>query len=107
MWFSNKINCFVIIYLCLFRENASSTAGDIACEFGRNNVDKNYSSADVNTVCLLKQELWDNFIFGQVNFQKFENHVAELVDDIVKNNNLKPVTSLSELLVGNDVSIKK
>lgn len=54
---------------------------------------------------LTKQELWDNFVFGQVNYQKFNDHVQELVNDIVQKNDLKLVTSLSGLYCGNNVSI--
>lgn len=55
-------------------------------------------------LCLSKQELWDNYVFGQVNYQKFNDHVEELVNDIVQKNDLKLVTSLSGLYCGNNVS---
>lgn len=53
-------------------------------------------------MCILKQELWKNFIFGQINYQKYDCHIQELVTDIVEKNNLKPITPLSELVCGND-----
>lgn len=72
------------------------------CSFGQN-IDKNNNSVDIKTICILKQELWNNFIFGQVNYQQFENHIQELVDAIIKNNNLKSIESLSELHFGNNI----
>jgi len=104
----NKIKTNIdlrLILLLKFRENAISTAGDVTSNFGLGNVNKNDSSAKVETVCLMKQDLWDNFIFGHVNYQKFDDHVQELVNDIVQKNDLKPVTSLSGLYCGNNVSI--
>lgn len=56
----------------------------------------------MESLCFLKQELWKNFTFGQTNYQKYNSHIKELVADIVKNNNLKPITPMSELCSGND-----
>lgn len=53
-------------------------------------------------MCLLKQNLWDNFVFGEVNFDKLDNHIQELANDIIKKNNLSPITMLSDLRFGND-----
>uniref|UniRef100_A0A2S2QQJ4 DNA polymerase alpha subunit B n=1 Tax=Sipha flava TaxID=143950 RepID=A0A2S2QQJ4_9HEMI len=93
----------IVLNNCYFnRKNVFSAAGDIACDFGRGNVNKNDLSADVESMCLLKQDLWKNFIFGQTNYQKYDSHIQEIVADIVKNNNLKPITPLSELCSGND-----
>ncbi|KAL4135781.1 hypothetical protein QTP88_007369 [Uroleucon formosanum] len=86
-------------------ENEISTTGDVTCNFGLGNVNKNDSSAKVETACLMKHDLWDNFIFGHVNYQKFDEHVQELVNDIVQKNDLKPVTSLSGLYCGNNTEI--
>lgn len=56
----------------------------------------------METVCLLNQKLWDNFIFGQVNYQKLDHHIQNLVEDIIKKNNLNTIMSLSDLCFGND-----
>lgn len=56
----------------------------------------------METVCLLNQTLWDNFIFGQVNYQKLDHHIQDLVEDIIKKNNLNNIMSLSDLCFGND-----
>lgn len=53
-------------------------------------------------MCLLKQKLWDNFVFGEINLEKLDNHIQELADDIVKKNNLSPIKMLSDLCFGND-----
>lgn len=71
------------------------------CHFGQN-INTNNSSVDVKTMYILKQELWDNFIFGQVNYQQFENHVLELVNAIIEKNNLKSTETLPELNFGNN-----
>ncbi|VVC41300.1 DNA polymerase alpha/epsilon, subunit B [Cinara cedri] len=88
-------------------ENTISTAGDIACDFGLGNINKNSSdnSADIEEIFLYKQDLFKKFVFGRVDYQKFENHVQTLVDDIVKNNNLQPAVPLSELFCTNDNEI--
>lgn len=95
----------LILLLLLFRENEFSTTGDVTCSFGLENINKNDSSVCVEKLCLTKQELWDNYVFGQVNYQKYNDHVQELVNDIVQKNDLKLVTSLSGLYYGNNVSI--
>lgn len=56
----------------------------------------------METLSFFKQDLFKNFLFARVDYQQFEKHVQELVDDIVKNNNLQPVVPLSELLFTND-----
>lgn len=59
-------------------------------------------STETVTLCFTRQELWDTFIFGRISHQKFDNHVQDIVDNIVEKNNLKPVTLLSEILFVND-----
>jgi len=82
--------------------------GDVMCEFGRQHVNTTYPPAEVETVYRFNQELWNNFIFGQVNYQKFDSHIQELVNSIIKNNKLKPITQLSELCFSQgNVSIKR
>lgn len=101
-WFYNEL------FLFKFREKVCSSAGDIACEFGRGNVDDSDSSAQVETVCFSKQDLWENLVYGHVSYKKLDDHIEDLVNDIVKNNNLKYVTPLSELYSASDsVSINK
>lgn len=56
----------------------------------------------MDKICLLEQEQWNNFIFGQVNHQKFEDHVEDVVDFIVKSNNLQFVKRLSDLYYDSD-----
>ncbi|XP_026817937.1 DNA polymerase alpha subunit B [Rhopalosiphum maidis] len=86
-------------------ENEFSTTGDVTCNFGLENVNKNDPPVCVEKLGLTKQDLWENFVFGHVNYQKFDEHVQELVNDIVQKNDLKPVTSLSELYCGNNTEI--
>ncbi|CAH1732885.1 unnamed protein product [Aphis gossypii] len=86
-------------------ENEFSSTGDVTCSFGLENINKNDPSVCVEKLSLTKQELWDNYVFGQVNYQKFNDHVQELVNDIVQKNDLKLVTSLSGLYCGNNTDI--
>lgn len=96
----NVISFKKIALIFYFSENTSSTVGDVLCNFECENVNKNDLSVDVEYVS--KQKSWDNFIFGQVNHQKFDDREDEVVSGIVKKNNLKPITPFSELCIGND-----
>lgn len=78
------------------------SSGDIACDFGRGNLNNNSPSVEVKIEFETNKDVWDNFIFGRVNYQKFDSHIQDMVDDIIKNNNLKPIIPLSELCFGND-----
>ncbi|XP_050425500.1 DNA polymerase alpha subunit B-like isoform X7 [Adelges cooleyi] len=82
------------------QENSSS--GDVACDFGRGNVVESSPSISVESLQLSNQESWKNFIFGQVNYRRFDDHVRELVDDIVQRNDLPGVSPLSDMHLATD-----
>lgn len=56
----------------------------------------------MEALSFFKQDLFENFIFAKVDYQKFDKHVQEMVDDIIKNNNLPPTVPLSELFFTNE-----
>lgn len=90
---------FFCYLLSLFSEKISSV-GDVACNFGGENVNKIDSSADVDKILFFNQELWNHFVFGCNDSHKYEDHLESLVNDIVTNNDLKYVSRINELDYG-------
>lgn len=84
----------------LFSESTLTSVGDVACNFGCENVNKIDSSADVDTISFFNQELWKHFVFGGNDLIKYEYYIGNIVKDITTSNDLKNVTLNNKLDYG-------
>ncbi|XP_050529813.1 DNA polymerase alpha subunit B [Daktulosphaira vitifoliae] len=84
------------------QEYLHSSSGDIVCDYGRGNMDTNAPAIAVTSFQIFNQESWKHFIFGKVNYSRFDDYVQELVNDIVQKNKLPGVTPLSEMYYAAD-----